>query len=309
MNPRNTSRMNPSLEDLKSNPLAASKMEGIDCLQVVRNRHRPLRFLMLPALLLGMAPAYIAFGHAAAADGESTARNAEERNGKTQADLATHEKHLAEQAIRVYEAQERMQDIERKLKIIEIGSVKIESSINEHNTGDPAIIETSSEQIFNLEQEIEILRAQINALKGLEDEDLIGKAGVLYLADPKIQKYYSQLNDLLLAENRTQQTGFDEHHPQRIAIRTQLDSIKKLLTRVVEDAQGHLPIKLKLAESRLEVARKEIEGEENKKYVAYQLAREEYYTQLDILMALTRELVEFKKSMDDEATAPQTEEP
>jgi len=206
--------------------------------------------------------------------------------------LAALDRQLLDQEERVRQARVRMQKLARDQRIVDTDRVLGRGRTDEVNTGEAAIIQASRQSIFNLEQEIETLRAQINALRGLEDEDLIRKAGALDLADATIQKYYPQFNDLILAENQAEQSGLGQRHPQRLAIRTQLDSIKGLLTRAVKDVQGSLTIKLQLAESKLEVARNQIEGkednfiEDNMKYVAYQQAREEYYTQKDIQTTL-----------------------
>lgn len=292
--------MNPSLEDLESKPQPGSQKDAMNGGLIKGSRCHPLVFLMLPAFLLGMATAYIAFGRGAAADEGSAAGNAEKGEVGTLAEL---ESRLVEQTIRVHEVRGRMQDLAKK-QIILSSSPRMKYS----KTREDAYRQTV-QNIDDLEQEIETLRAQMDMLPQLLGGEIVRSQLLYNILTPTIREVYPRYVDLTLDEAQAQQSGIGRQHPQLLEIRNQLEITKALLVDEVDDVHDSLAAKLKIAESRLDIARKEFEemkvneAGDNLKYAAYQQVREEYYEQLNILMDMTRELVEKKKALESEAAA------
>ncbi len=225
----------------------------------------------------------------------------EEINQQNQQVLGLLDKQLNEQEERVRQARVRMQKHMQEQRIVDLGRfLRGGGRGDEVDTGEAAILDRSRTSVFQLEQEIETLRAQIAALQNLEGDDLIRKAGMLGLDDPTIKRFYPQFNELILQENQAEEQGLGQRHPARLAIRSQLDSIKGILTGAVTDLRGSLDIQLAQAEAKLNVAREQTEGREetfiddNMKYVTYQQARDEFYMQRDIEKTLIIESLKQK---------------
>ena len=215
-------------------------------------------------------------------------------NQSNQQSLAVLDGQLQEQEERLRQARMKMHKAMQDYGIIDIPRF---SSMgggrgDEVDDGSASLLMKGKVNMFELTQRIETLRAQIGGLKDLEGDELIRKAPMLGIQDTTISKYYPQFNDLVLSEKQAEESGLGSNHPQRRAIRSQLDTVKNLLTNAVKDVRESLDLKLQQAEKELNVARSTSETDEtdfmqkNLKYVTYQQARGDYYDQKDILKQL-----------------------
>ena len=215
-------------------------------------------------------------------------------NQQNQQALGVLEGQFQEQEERLRQARMKMHKAMRDYGIIDVARYTSSGRSGDElvEDGSANIIMKGKENIFELDQEIETLRAQIGGLQGLEGDELIRKAAMLGIEDTTIAKYYPQFNDLILSEKQLAESGLGGNHPQRRAVRSQLDSVKNLLTKAVVDVKESLDIKLKQSEKKLQVARSTSENKEtdymesNLKYVSYQQAKADYYDQKDILKQL-----------------------
>lgn len=215
-------------------------------------------------------------------------------NQSNQQSLAVLDGQLQEQEERLRQSRMKMHKAMQDYGIIDIPRF---SSMgggrgDEVDDGSASLLMKGKVNMFELTQRIETLRAQIGGLKDLEGDELIRKAPMLGIQDTTISKYYPQFNDLVLSEKQAEESGLGSNHPQRRAIRSQLDTVKNLLTNAVKDVRESLDLKLQQAEKELNVARSTSETDEtdfmqkNLKYVTYQQARGDYYDQKDILKQL-----------------------
>ena len=215
-------------------------------------------------------------------------------NQQNQQALGVLDGQLQEQEERLRQARMKMHKAMQDYGIIDIPRFSSPGGGrgDEVDDGSASLIMRGKVNMFDLTQEIETVRAQIGGLKNLEGDELIRKAAMLGIEDSTIGKYYPQFNDLVLSEQQAAESGLGANHPQRRAIRSQLDTVKNLLTNAVKDVRESLDIKLQQAEKKLDVARNSSETEEsdfmqkNLKYVTYQQARGDYYDQKDILKQL-----------------------
>jgi polysaccharide biosynthesis transport protein len=224
-------------------------------------------------------------------------------NTQNQRAIGALEGQLQEQEERLRQARVKMHRAMKDYNIIDIARFSgggMGGRGDEVDTGEAGILQRGMVNIFDLEQEIETLRAQIVGLQGLEGDELIRRAGMLGIEDATIQRYYPQFNDLLLQERQADEQGLGQRHPDRMAIRSQLDNIKKLLSEAVVDVRETLTLKLTQAEKKLEVARSQSGDREeefvenNMRYASYQQSRNDYYLQKDILKELTVESLKQK---------------
>lgn len=224
-------------------------------------------------------------------------------NQQNQQAIGVLEGQLQEQEERLRQARVRMHKAMKDYGIIDIARFTgggMRGGGDEVDTGETDLIRQSQKLIFELKGDIGTLRAQIAALQGLEGDELIRKASNLGIDDVTIAKYYPQFNDLVLQEKQAEESGLGARHPTRLAIRSQLDTVKKFLTGAVVDVRESLGLKLQQAEAKLQVADNQSTGQEkdfienNLKYVTYQQARNDYYLQKDILKELTVESLKQK---------------
>ena len=201
---------------------------------------------------------------------------------------------LQEQEERLRQARMKMHKAMRDYGIVDIPRFTSPGGGrgDEVDDGSGGLLVKQKNYIHNLAQEIETLKVQMEALQGLEGDDLIRKAHMLGVDDATISKFYPQFNELVLKEKEVEESGLGSNHPDRRSLRSQLDSVKNILLKAVIDVRESLDIQLRKAEKQLEVAKASSSSDENEfmdknlKYVSYQQARQDYYDQKDILKEL-----------------------
>ncbi len=215
-------------------------------------------------------------------------------NQQNQQALGVLDGQLQEQEERLRQARMKMHKAMVDYDIVDIP--RFSSSLggrgDEVDDGSANLIMRGKQNMFELEQSIEVLRAQIAGLQDLNGDELIEKASMLGIQDANIAKYGPQFKDLVLSEKQAEESGLGANHPTRRAIRSQLDTVKNYLTTAVVSVRESLAIKVSQAEKQLEVSRSTSETsqsdfmQKNLKHVTYQQARADYYDQKDILKQL-----------------------
>ncbi len=199
---------------------------------------------------------------------------------------------LGQQMEKVKDARIAMHKAMKDLKVIDLAKSSGYRS-DEVITPEDGIIVSGEQRVDALKYEISGLRSQLEGLVDIEGAEMVRLAQSLGIQDPTIQRYYAKFNDLMLEEQQALESGLGQNHPTVRAIQTQLTSVKTILMEAAADARRSIEIQLEQLESRLEVAVSTQETSKND-YISnsldketYNIRREEYRTEKDILKALT----------------------
>jgi hypothetical protein len=103
-------------------------------------------------------------------------------------------------------------------------------------------------QYQELIKQIDILKAQLAAIQGLEGEELVRKVMLQGLADSTIQRYYQQFLDVLIEEKNAEASGLGGQHPTRQAIQKKLDILRYYMTSAAQWVRESLELRLQQGE-------------------------------------------------------------
>ncbi len=135
------------------------------------------------------------------------------------------------------------------------------------------------------------LRSQLEQTDKLKPEELMTALRTLNIEDATVSKILPLYQDSIVEEARMLNSGLGENHPRVHALRAQKDVFANQLTEQIEAVRASLAIRLKVAESTLEVLNeklqqsKELFNQDRKQSVGYANAKSKWLKSKQVMEA------------------------
>lgn len=174
------------------------------------------------------------------------------------------------------EARDKMIAIKKELGIVEIpGDSSRAAGSDMVNTIDNATLLDATRDVYQLEKEIQQMRAQFAKLQTLEGDDLIRQAGELRVENETIKSLGPTYQNLLLKQESLAGSGLGRRHPTMVGLANEISKARELLLDAANDYRNNLVFRLEIAEKQFDQAKK-LNQEHREKSLQAQTDNQQY---------------------------------
>lgn len=210
------------------------------------------------------------------------------------------EDQIAAKAIEVQKARDHMLEVKSRLGIVEAGTEKIGGGFSgEVATVEGEVLQSSTRDIYKLEQDINGMKIEIEQLQQLEGDDLIRRAGELKVDNETIKNYGPQYQNLELDRTRLIGEGLGNKHPEIKKIDELRAKTREILLDAAQVYRTNLNFKLQTSEKQLENSRKMAEDHRTR-FNESQVKNQEFVKAEQDWSSLHSELLKLKETVAQE---------
>lgn len=197
----------------------------------------------------------------------------------------------------------RMLDIMKKYDIIDFSGVHgvFNSLSGSVDNGSDVTFKQARARMAEYEEEVGKLESQLNALKGISDQDeLIEQAASMRLEGITIQESLPKFHQAKLELGLLKDGGLGDKHPKVIAARGQVASLSKDLGVAVEGLKKALDTRIQIAKAGLDSLKKRNEEDQSSlvgdkaRQSEYLMSKREYEQQFALLNEMREHILKQK---------------